>query len=118
LSSAKPYNISKLEVYEAWKLVKANSGAGGVDGETIESFEANLKNNLYKIWNRMSSGCYFPPPVRGVEIPKPNGKMRLLGIPTIADRVAQTVVRFATRETPRAYFSLGLICVSKRKICS
>ncbi len=93
MSSAKPYNISKLEVYEAWKLVKANSGAGGVDGETIESFEANLKNNLYKIWNRMSSGCYFPPPVRGVEIPKPNGKMRLLGIPTIADRVAQTVVR-------------------------
>ena len=93
MSSAKPYNISKLEVYEAWKLVKANSGAGGVDGETIESFEANLKNNLYKIWNRMSSGCYFPPPVRGVEIPKPNGKMLLLGIPTIADRVAQTVVR-------------------------
>ncbi|NBW83206.1 group II intron reverse transcriptase/maturase, partial [bacterium] len=93
MSRAKPYSISKMEVYEAWKLVRANSGAGGVDGESIESFEANLKSNLYKIWNRMSSGCYFPKPVRGVQIPKPNGKTRLLGIPTIADRVAQTVVR-------------------------
>jgi group II intron reverse transcriptase/maturase len=80
-------------VYEAWKLVKANGGAGGVDGETIETFELNLKGNLYKIWNRMSAGSYFPAPVRGVEIPKANGKVRLLGIPTIADRVAQTVVR-------------------------
>lgn len=93
LSRAKPYSISKLEVYEAWKLVRANSGAGGVDGESFESFEANLKSNLYKIWNRMSSGCYFPKAVLGVQIPKPNGKTRLLGIPTIADRVAQTVVR-------------------------
>lgn len=92
-SSGKPFEISKAEVWEAWEKVKANKGAPGVDGCSIEDFEADLKNQLYKIWNRMSSGSYFPPPVRAVEIPKPHGGgTRILGVPTVADRVAQTVV--------------------------
>ncbi|MGH8526124.1 MAG: group II intron reverse transcriptase/maturase, partial [Gammaproteobacteria bacterium] len=85
--------MSKKVVWEAYKRVKANHGAAGVDSESIEEFEKDLKNNLYRIWNRMSSGSYFPPPVRAVEIPKPHGGgVRTLGVPTIADRVAQTVV--------------------------
>ena len=89
----KSFDISKREVWEAFGQVKANQGAPGVDGQSIADFEADLKNNLYKIWNRMSSGSYFPPPVKAVEIPKPHGSgTRTLGIPTIADRVAQTVV--------------------------
>ena len=92
-SPDKPFEISKWAVQEAWEKVKANKGAPGVDGVSIEGFEADLQNNLYKVWNRMSSGSYFPPPVRAVEIPKPHGGgTRLLGVPTIADRVAQTVV--------------------------
>jgi group II intron reverse transcriptase/maturase len=79
-------------VYEAYRRVKANKGAAGVDGQSIEQFERDLKGNLYKLWNRMSSGCYFPPPVRMVEIPKPGGKgVRVLGVPAVADRIAQTV---------------------------
>ena len=92
-SPDKPFEISKWEVKEAWEKVKANKGAPGVDGVSIEEFEADLQDNLYKIWNRMSSGTYFPPPVRAVEIPKPHGGgTRMLGVPTVADRVAQTVV--------------------------
>ncbi|MCX4787258.1 group II intron reverse transcriptase/maturase [Streptomyces sp. NBC_01221] len=93
-SSAKPFDISKRTVWEAYEGVKANKGAPGVDRESIEEFEKDLKNNLYKIWNRMSSGTYFPPPVRAVEIPKlsPGGGVRILGVPTVADRIAQTVV--------------------------
>ncbi len=92
-STGKPFEISKWEVWEAWQKVKANKGAPGVDGYSIADFEADLKNNLFKIWNRMSSGSYFPPPVLAVEIPKPHGGgMRVLGVPTVADRVAQTVV--------------------------
>jgi RNA-directed DNA polymerase len=92
-SSGKSFDISKWEVWEAWEKVKANKGAPGVDGCSIEDFEADLKNQLYKIWNRMSSGSYFPPPVRAVEIPKSHGGgTRTLGVPTVADRVAQTVV--------------------------
>jgi group II intron reverse transcriptase/maturase len=92
-SSVKSFDISKTEVWEAWKKVKANKGAPGVDGCSIEDFEADLKNQLYKIWNRMSSGSYFPPPVRVVEIPKSHGGgTRILGVPTVADRIAQTVV--------------------------
>jgi RNA-directed DNA polymerase len=92
-SSAKPFEISKWEVWEAWEKVKSKKGAPGVDGCSIGDFEADLRNNLYKIWNRMSSGSYFPPPVRAVEIPKPHGGgTRILGVPTVADRVAQTVV--------------------------
>ena len=79
----------------AWKSVKANKGGAGLDEESIKDFESNLKSNLYKIWNRMSSGSYFPPPVKAVEIPKANGKIRVLGIPTVSDRVAQTVVKNA-----------------------
>jgi RNA-directed DNA polymerase len=91
--SGKPFDISKREVWEAWERVKENKGAPGVDGCSIEDFAKDLKNNLYKIWNRMSSGSYFPPPVRAVEIPKPHGGgTRTLGVPTVSDRIAQTVV--------------------------
>ena len=92
-STDKPFTIPKLLVWEAWRQVKANKGAAGVDGQDLDEFEADLRDNLYKIWNRMSSGTYFPPPVRAVEIPKPHGDgVRTLGVPTIADRVAQTTV--------------------------
>ena len=92
-SPGKPFEISKRAVWEAWEKVKANKGAPGVDGVSIAEFEKDLKNNLYRIWNRMSSGSYFPPPVRAVEIPKPHGEgTRTLGVPSVADRVAQTVV--------------------------
>lgn len=92
-SPDKPFVIAKQAVWEAWEKVKANQGAPGVDEVSIAAFELDLKGNLYKIWNRMSSGSYFPPPVRAVEIPKANGKgTRILGVPTVADRVAQTVV--------------------------
>jgi group II intron reverse transcriptase/maturase len=93
VSEAKPYVIPKQLVWEAYQRVKANRGAAGVDGESLAAFEKDLKGNLYKIWNRMASGSYFPPPVRLVEIPKDNGGKRPLGIPTVADRVAQTVVK-------------------------
>ena len=92
-NKAKPYEISKRVVWEAWKRVKANRGAAGIDEETIQEYEGNLKDNLYKLWNRMSSGSYFPPPVRTVEIPKKDGGRRALGIPTVSDRIAQAVVK-------------------------
>jgi RNA-directed DNA polymerase len=92
MSGPKSFQISKHMVYEAYLRVKANKGAAGVDGQSVEQFEQDLKGNLYKLWNRMSSGCYFPPPVRMVEIPKPGGKgVRVLGVPSVADRIAQTV---------------------------
>src|SRR4051812_31412320 len=92
-SPGKPFDISKRDVWDAWLKVKENQGAPGVDGQSIANFEKDLKNNLYKVWNRMSSGSYFPPPVRAVEIEKAHGGgMRTLGIPTVADRIAQTVV--------------------------
>ena len=87
----KPFEISKRMVWEAWRRVKDNDGAEGVDEESIQAFEENLSGNLYKVWNRMSSGSYMPPPVRAVEIPKKSGGSRTLGVPTVADRVAQTV---------------------------
>jgi group II intron reverse transcriptase/maturase len=93
VDEAKPFKIPKREVWEAFKHVKANQGAAGVDGQSIAEFEANLSGNLYKLWNRLSSGSYFPPPVRRVDIPKANGGTRPLGIPTVADRIAQEVVR-------------------------
>ena len=93
MSEAKPYCISKQEVWEAYKRVKANQGAAGVDEQSITDFEGRLKDNLYKIWNRMSSGSYFPPPVRTVKIPKSGGGERQLGIPTVSDRIAQMVVK-------------------------
>jgi RNA-directed DNA polymerase len=101
----KSFAISKREVWEAWEKVKANKGAPGVDGCSIGDFEADLKNNLYKIWNRMSSGSYFPPPVLAVEIPKPHGGgTRVLGIPTVADRVAQTVAARRLEEKAEPIF--------------
>jgi RNA-directed DNA polymerase len=93
MNETKSYEISKHKVLEAFRKVKANNGAAGVDDESIAEFEKDLKNNLYKIWNRMSSGSYFPPAVKAVEIPKANGGIRTLGIPTVADRVAQMVVK-------------------------
>ena len=93
MTKAKPFDISKREVWEAFKKVKANRGAAGVDGQTIADFEADLTNNLYKLWNRMSSGSYFPLPVRRVDTPKEDGGTRPLGIPTVTDRIAQEVAR-------------------------
>jgi RNA-directed DNA polymerase len=93
MTKAKPFDIPKREVWEAWKHVRANQGAAGVDEQSIQDFEAKLSANLYKLWNRLSSGSYLPPPVRRVDIPKANGGTRPLGIPTVADRIAQEVVR-------------------------
>ena len=93
MDKAKPFDISKREVWEAYKRVKANHGAAGVDGQSIAQFEEDLSNNLYRLWNRLSSGSYIPPPVRRVEIPKADGTTRPLGIPTVSDRIAQMVVR-------------------------
>ena len=104
-SEGKPFQIPKRLVWEAYKSVKANKGAAGVDGQSIEDFEADLRNNLYKIWNRMSSGTYFPPPVRAVEIPKPHGGgTRMLGVPTVADRIAQTVAALQLEPRMEAIF--------------
>jgi RNA-directed DNA polymerase len=90
----KPFQIGKMTVWEAYRRVKANKGAAGVDNMSLAAFEEDRDRNLYKIWNRMSSGSYFPPPVKAVEIPKAGGKgVRVLGVPTVADRIAQTVVK-------------------------
>ena len=91
----KSFNITKRMVWDAFKRVKANKGAGGVDEQSIPAFEADLTNNLYKLWNRMASGAYFPPAVKAVPIPKKNGGERILGIPTVSDRIAQMVVKQA-----------------------
>ncbi len=104
MSKAKPFRISKWAVWEAYKRVKANKGAAGVDGESIEEFEKDLKDNLYKLWNRMSSGSYFPPPVRMVERPKKDGGKRPLGIRVVSDRVAQTVAKMYFEPEVEPYF--------------
>ena len=88
MDKAKPWSIPKRWVWDAYKRVKANGGAAGVDGQSIAEFERDLKNNLYKLWNRMSSGSYFPPPVKRVQIGKREGGSRPLGIPTVSDRIA------------------------------
>ena len=93
VATAKPFSIPKRDVWDAFHKVKANQGAAGVDGQSIAEFEADLANNLYRLWNRMSSGSYFPPPVRRVDLPKSDGRTRPLGIPTVGDRVAQEVVK-------------------------
>lgn len=93
MNQAKPFGISKVAVWDAYKRVRANKGAAGVDDLSIQELEVHLKKNLYKLWNRMSSGSYLPPPVRRVEIPKRDGSKRPLGIPTVLDRVAQAVVK-------------------------
>ena len=93
-SQVKSFSIDKRVVWDAWKQVRANQGAAGVDEESVAQFERNLSGNLYKLWNRMSSGTYMPPPVKAVQIPKKDGRgVRTLGVPTVADRVAQTVVK-------------------------
>ena len=93
MGETKPFKISKQVVLEAFNKVRANRGSYGIDEQTIEEYEQNLKNNLYKLWNRMSSGTYFPKPVKAVAIPKKNGGKRILGIPTVEDRVAQMVAK-------------------------
>jgi len=104
LAQAKPLVISKRQVWEAYKRVKANGGAAGVDEQSLEEFEVDLANNLYRLWNRMSSGSYIPPPVRRVEIPKRDGGVRALGIPTVADRIAQAVVKAALEPELEKHF--------------
>jgi len=104
MNKAKPNAIPKRLIYAAYKQVKANRGAEGIDHQSIRDFEKNLKRNLYKLWNRMSSGSYFPPPVLGVEIPKSNGEKRLLGIPTVSDRIAQTAVKMLVEPLVEPYF--------------
>ncbi|QFY09322.1 group II intron reverse transcriptase/maturase [Nonomuraea phyllanthi] len=100
----KPFDIPKRLVWKAWKQVKANKGAAGVDGQSIADFEADLGKNLYRIWNRMSSGTYFPPPVRAVEIPKAGGGSRTLGVPAVGDRVAQTVAALVLEPRTESIF--------------
>ena len=101
---AKPFGISKRVVFEAYLRVKANKGGAGVDEESIADFEKDLKNNLYKIWNRMSSGSYFPPAVRLVAIAKKDGGQRKLGVPTVSDRIAQMVAKMYFEPEVDPYF--------------
>src|ERR1039457_3661152 len=116
MSTPKSYEISKDIVWKAYLNVKANKGAAGVDGESIEEFEKNLKGNLYKLWNRMSSGSYMPPPVRMVEIPKPGGRgVRVLGVPSVADRIAQTVAAMALEPEVEKIFHPGSYGYRPRK---
>lgn len=104
MEKPKPFNISRELVLEGFKKVKSNKGASGIDNQSLEEFEKDLENNLYKLWNRMASGSYFPPPVRAVEIPKRSGGKRLLGIPTVTDRIAQAVVVLAIEANIEKYF--------------
>jgi hypothetical protein len=113
---AKPFCISRWEVWEAYLRVKSNQGAAGLDGQTIEEFERDLKKNLYRIWNRMSSGSYFPPPVRTVKIPKANGGERTLGIPTVSDRIAQMVVKKSTGSSGGSTIPAGIVRVSPEQV--
>ncbi len=100
----KPFAIPKQQVVQAYKLVKANAGSAGVDKQSLADFEKDLRNNLYKLWNRLSSGSYFPPPVKGVAIPKKQGGTRLLGVPTVADRICQMVVKLSFEPKVEPYF--------------
>ena len=104
MKGTKSFEISKRQVLKAYKRIKANKGGAGVDGESIEQFEEELSSNLYKLWNRLASGSYFPPPVRRVEIPKGDGGMRPLGIPTVGDRIAQMVVKEALEPELEPHF--------------
>lgn len=104
MTTTKPFDVSKRLVWEAYKRVKANAGAAGIDGQSLEDFERSLADNLYRIWNRMASGSYFPPPIKAVSIPKKAGGQRILGIPTVADRVAQTAVKLALEPQLEPHF--------------
>ena len=107
MPQSKSNSIPKRLVWDAYLRVKANKGKPGVDGQTLEKFEENVEKNLYKIWNRMSSGSYQPPPVKLVEIPKGNGGTRTLGIPTVADRIAQMVVKRVLEPLVEPHFHTG-----------
>lgn len=104
MNKAKPFDIPKVLVWKAFHLVKANKGSAGVDRESISDFEQNLSGNLYKLWNRLSSGTYFPPSVKGVEIPKKQGGTRMLGVPTVGDRIAQMTIKLAFEPCVEPYF--------------
>ena len=104
MGATKPFTIAKQQVMEAFKAVKAKAGAAGIDQQSLADFEKDLKGNLYKIWNRLSSGTYFPPPVKAVAIPKKGGGDRILGVPTVADRVAQMVVKLSFEPTVEPHF--------------
>ena len=91
-------------MWEAYKRVKANAGAAGVDKQSLEDFDEHRTDNLYKLWNRMSSGSYFPPPIKAVEIPKKTGGIRVLGVPTVTDRIAQMVVKLVIEPTLEPLF--------------
>src|SRR5476651_912128 len=103
MASAKPYCIAKRTVWEAYQLVKANRGSAGIDDETIAMFEQERSKNLYKLWNRMSSGSYFPPPVKQVEIPKAKGGTRKLGVPTVSDRIDRKSTRLNSSHANISY---------------
>ncbi len=104
MENIKPFTIDKNLVYEAYKKVKTNKGAAGIDDQSLKEFEEHLDDNLYKLWNRMSSGSYFPPAVKAVEIPKRSGGKRTLGIPTVADRITQTIVVMLIEQEIDKYF--------------
>jgi len=104
LNQTKPFTISKQLVMQAFQLIKANGGSAGVDQQSLAAFEKDLKDNLYKLWNRLSSGSYFPPPVKAVPIPKKSGGVRILGVPTVADRVAQMVVKLVFEPSVEVHF--------------
>jgi RNA-directed DNA polymerase len=104
LSKTKPFDISQDLVMRAFKHIKANAGAAGIDKQTVANFELNLKDNLYKLWNRLASGSYFPPAVKAVPIPKRNGGVRILGIPTVADRIAQMVIKLQFEPNVEPHF--------------
>lgn len=104
MSLAKPFDVSKQLVWQAYKLVKRNGGGPGVDEQSLPEFEEDLSNNLYKLWNRMASGSYFPPPVKAVEIPKKSGGKRILGVPTVSDRIAQMVVKLKLEPKVEPHF--------------
>ncbi len=104
MKTAKSFDVSKELVWQAYKLVKGNKGAAGVDEQSLVEFDADLSNNLYRIWNRMASGSYFPPPVKAVEIPKKSGGNRILGVPTVTDRIAQMVVKLRLEPKVEPYF--------------
>jgi RNA-directed DNA polymerase len=104
LTTTKPFTIPKDLVVRAYKLVKENKGAAGVDQQSLDDFDKDLKDNLYRIWNRLSSGSYFPPAVKAVPIPKKQGGERILGIPTVSDRIAQMVVKLMFEPTVESHF--------------
>jgi RNA-directed DNA polymerase len=104
LDKTKPFDIPKALVWNAWKLVKANNGSAGIGQESINDFEQNLVANLYKLWNRLSSGTYFPPAVKGVAIPKKQGGVRMLGVPTVSDRIAQMAIKLAFEPCVEPHF--------------